>query len=83
MAQTTGVDAKQVKAVLAGLKATMLAPLHIKGLREFTLPGLLKVTAVAVPALKTRGHQPVHQTGADVCCNAGDDKNCACAHSRG
>lgn len=54
LAQTTGVDAKQVKAVLAGLEATMLASLHKKGLGEFTLPGLLKVTAVAVPAKKKR-----------------------------
>lgn len=54
LAQTTGVDAKQVKAVLAGLEATMLASLHKKGLGEFALPGLLKVTAVAVPAKKKR-----------------------------
>lgn len=54
LAQTTGVDVKQVKAVLAGLEATMLASLHKKGLGEFTLPGLLKVTAVAVPAKKKR-----------------------------
>lgn len=54
LAQTTGVEAKQVKAVLAGLEATMLASLHKKGLGEFTLPGLLKVTAVAVPAKKKR-----------------------------
>lgn len=54
LAQTTGVDAKQVKAVLAGLEATMLASLHRRGLGEFTLPGLLKVTAVAVPAKKKR-----------------------------
>lgn len=54
LAQTTGVDAKQVKAVLAGLEATMLASLHKRGLGEFTLPGLLKVTAVAVPAKKKR-----------------------------
>lgn len=54
LAQTTGVDVKQVKAVLAGLEATMLASLHKKGTGEFTLPGLLKITAVAVPAKKKR-----------------------------
>ncbi|MCR5868146.1 HU family DNA-binding protein [Aquincola sp. J276] len=54
LAQTTGVDVKEVKAVLAGLEATMLASLHKKGLGEFTLPGLIKVTAVPVPAKKKR-----------------------------
>jgi hypothetical protein len=32
----------------------MLASVHKKGLGEFTLPGLLKVTALSVPAKKKR-----------------------------
>ena len=54
LAQSTGVDAKSVKAVVAGLEATMLASVHKKGLGAFTLPGLLKITVVNVPAKKKR-----------------------------
>lgn len=54
LAETTGVEPKAVKAVLAALEATMVASLNKKGLGEFTLPGLLKVTAVAIPAKKKR-----------------------------
>ena len=54
LADTTGVEPKVVKAVLAALEATMVASLNKKGLGEFTLPGLLKVTAVAIPAKKKR-----------------------------
>ena len=54
LADTTGVELKVVKAVLAALEATMFASLNKKGLGEFTLPGLLKVTALAIPAKKKR-----------------------------
>jgi len=54
LAQQTGVDAKHVKAVLASLEATMLASLHKKGLGEFTMPGLFKVSVLNVPAKKKR-----------------------------
>lgn len=54
IAESTGVEPRAVKAVLASLEATMLASLHKKGLGEFTLPGLVKITAVAVPAKKKR-----------------------------
>lgn len=54
LAETSGVEPKAVKAVLASLEATMLASLSKKGLGEFTLPGLLKVTSVAIPAKKKR-----------------------------
>jgi nucleoid DNA-binding protein len=54
LAETSGAEPKTVKAVLAALEATMVASLHKKGLGEFTLPGLLKVTAVAIPAKKKR-----------------------------
>jgi hypothetical protein len=53
LAEFTGVEPKIVKAVLAGLEATMVASLNKKGLGEFTLPGLLKVTAVAIPAKRS------------------------------
>jgi len=42
------------KAVLAALEATILASIHKKGLGEFTLPGLLKISAQNVPAKKKR-----------------------------
>ena len=54
LAQTTGVEPKGVKAVLAALEATMVASLSKKGLGGFTLPGLLKISAIAIPAKKKR-----------------------------
>lgn len=54
LAEAAGVEPKAVKAVLAALEATMVASLHKKGLGEFTLPGLLKVVSVAIPAKKKR-----------------------------
>jgi hypothetical protein len=48
------VEPKATKAVLAALEATMLASIHKKGLGEFTLPGLLKISAQNVPAKKKR-----------------------------
>ena len=54
LATTAAVDAKLVKAVLASLEATMLASVHKKGLGSFTLPGLLKVNVINVPAKKKR-----------------------------
>lgn len=54
LAETSGVDAKQVKAVMAALEATMAASLSKKGLGAFTLPGLLKISVTNVPAKKAR-----------------------------
>jgi len=54
VAELAGVEPKAAKAVLAALEATMLASIHKKGLGEFTLPGLLKITAQNVPAKKRR-----------------------------
>ncbi len=54
VAELAGVEPKAAKAVLAALEATMLASIHKKGLGEFTLPGLLKITAQSVPAKKKR-----------------------------
>jgi hypothetical protein len=54
VAEASGVEPKSVKAVLGALEATMLASVHKKGLGAFTLPGLLKVTVINVPAKKKR-----------------------------
>ena len=54
VAEQAGVEPKAAKAVLAALEATILASIHKKGLGEFTLPGLLKITAQNVPAKKKR-----------------------------
>lgn len=54
LAEMAAVEAKAVKAVIASLEATILASVHKKGLGSFTLPGLLKVNVVNVPAKKKR-----------------------------
>jgi nucleoid DNA-binding protein len=54
VAELAAVELKAVKAVLVALEATILASIHKKGLGEFTLPGLLKITAQQVPAKKKR-----------------------------
>jgi len=54
LAEAAGVEPKAAKAVVAALEATILASIHKKGLGEFTLPGLLKISAQNVPAKKKR-----------------------------
>jgi len=54
LAEMAAVEAKAVKAIIASLEATILASVHKKGLGSFTLPGLLKVNVVNVPAKKKR-----------------------------
>jgi nucleoid DNA-binding protein len=54
LAEVAAVDTKAVKAVIASLEATILASVHKKGLGSFTLPGLLKVNVINVPAKKKR-----------------------------
>ena len=54
IAQHSGVEPKAVKAVMASLEATVLASVNKKGLGAFTLPGLMKVSVVNVPAKKKR-----------------------------
>lgn len=49
-----GIEPKATKAVLAALEATILASVHKKGLGEFTLPGMLKIAVLNVPAKKKR-----------------------------
>lgn len=53
------VAAKDVRAVLAALESTVQASVHKKGVGSFTLPGLLKITTVKVPAKpKRKGINP-------------------------
>jgi nucleoid DNA-binding protein len=54
LAGTTGAAAKDVRAVIAALEETIRASISKKGPRTFVLPGVLKITAVAVPAKKAR-----------------------------
>ncbi len=54
LAELAEVEVKAVKAIMASLEATILASVHKKGLGSFTLPGLLKVNVINVPAKKKR-----------------------------
>jgi nucleoid DNA-binding protein len=54
LAERAGVEPKAAKALMAALEETVLASVHKKGAKEFTLPGLLKVVAQDVPAKKKR-----------------------------
>ena len=54
LAGTTGAAAKDVRAVISALEETIRGSISRKGPRTFVLPGILKITAVAVPAKKAR-----------------------------
>jgi nucleoid DNA-binding protein len=54
LASTAAVDPKAVKAVMAALEATIAASVAKKGVGTFTMPGLLKIMSVHVPAKKAR-----------------------------
>jgi len=54
VAQASGQELKVVKAVLGALEATLLASINKKGAGEFLWPGVVKVTALQVPAKKAR-----------------------------
>ncbi len=54
LAAQSAVEPKAVKAVLAALEGAILASVHKKGSGEFTLPGLLKIGVLQVPAKKKR-----------------------------
>jgi hypothetical protein len=54
LAERAGVEPKAAKALMAALEETVLASIHKKGAKTFTLPGLLKVVAQDVPAKKKR-----------------------------
>ncbi|MBF6023179.1 HU family DNA-binding protein [Lysobacter niastensis] len=59
IAEATGVVAKDVRAVLASLEGAVHASVSKKGAGSFTLPGLLKISAVSVPAKpKRKGINP-------------------------
>ena len=59
LAEQSSVEPKAVKAVLAALEATVTASVHKKGAGSFTLPGLMKITTVHVPAKpKRKGINP-------------------------
>jgi nucleoid DNA-binding protein len=54
LSEKSGVEPKAVKGVLAALELTICGAVHKNGARQFVLPGLLKVTAQAVPAKPKR-----------------------------
>lgn len=54
VAQASGQEPRVVKAVLGALESTLLAAINKKGAGEFTWPGVVKVTALQVPAKKAR-----------------------------
>jgi nucleoid DNA-binding protein len=59
LSETSGVAAKDVRAVLAALEGAVAGSVSKKGAGSFTLPGLLKVTVVNVPAKpKRKGVNP-------------------------
>lgn len=59
LADTTGVAKKDVRAVMTALEGTIHASISKKGAGRFVLPGLLKITAVNVPAKpKRKGINP-------------------------
>lgn len=59
LVEVTGVVKKDVNAVMAALEGAVHASIHKKGAGFFTLPGMLKITAVNVPAKpKRKGKDP-------------------------
>ena len=54
LAEAAAVETKVARSMMAALEATILASVHKKGLGSFTLPGLLKVNVINVPAKKKR-----------------------------
>ena len=59
LAETSGVVAKDVRAVLAALEGAVAGSVSKKGVGEFTLPGLLKISAQKMPAKpKRKGINP-------------------------
>lgn len=59
LAETTGVAGRDVRSVLDALEATAAGAISKKGVGSFTLPGMLKITAVKVPAKpKRKGINP-------------------------
>ena len=59
LSDTSGVAARDVRAVMSALEGAVAGSVSKKGAGTFTLPGLLKITVVNVPAKpKRRGINP-------------------------
>jgi len=59
LAESSGVPANGVRAVLEALDRTVAGSVHKNGAGTFVLPGLLKIAAIKVPAKpKRRGINP-------------------------
>ena len=59
ISDATGVAAKDVRAVMAALEGAVHGSVSKQGAGSFTLPGLLKITSVSVPAKpKRKGINP-------------------------
>jgi nucleoid DNA-binding protein len=57
--ESTGLAAKDVRAVMSALEGAVHASVSKKGIGAFTLPGLLKITSVKVAAKpKRKGINP-------------------------
>ena len=54
LAEASGVAPKDVRSIMAALEATVAGSVSKKGLQSFTLPGLLKINVVKVPAKPRR-----------------------------
>ncbi len=54
LAEAAAVEMRAARALMVALEATILASVNRKGLGSFTLPGLLKVNVINVPAKKKR-----------------------------
>lgn len=59
LVEASGVLVRDVRSVLAALEGAVAASVSKKGVGSFTLPGLLKISAVKVPAkAKRKGINP-------------------------
>lgn len=59
LVETSGVAAKDVRAVMSALEGAVVGSMNKKGAGSFTLPGLLKITVTKVPAkAKRKGINP-------------------------
>lgn len=54
LAETSGVVAKDVRSILLALEHAVAGSVSKKGAQSFTLPGLLKISVVNVPAKPRR-----------------------------
>jgi nucleoid DNA-binding protein len=54
LADSTGLTKKQVGDVLESLESLIEGSIRKRGVGEFTLPGLMKITTVKKPAVKAR-----------------------------